>query len=323
MRIRLLRSGKFLTGGARYEGFLLEGLKKEFLNGPVEVITDKKVFGMITYQIQGLFLFIKGWLNSNADANIVTAKIALSSITRNLLTKNKTIIVLHNYDNNENKRLGLRNYFLILFSILKANPPRVCIVCVSPFFLDFFKKEFVNLPIYHIPNLFPVENYKIKVDQKDQKKILLGQYSLKNDNSVYVLAKLLTKAGYHSFFLTLNPNEASVKEDFEIKYVPFEEYLMEMATSYCSVAFTGEAEGWNRMAHESILVGTPVIGYARGGLGDLLRESDSYIVNTAEEAFDLIVNGKVVFKKNEAFIEKYDASNSKRYLDPLMKFILS
>jgi hypothetical protein len=32
------------------------------------------------------------------------------------------------------------------------------------------------------------------------------------------------------------------------------------------------------LAHESILIGTPVLGYGNGGLGELLKKSHSIIV---------------------------------------------
>jgi hypothetical protein len=35
----------------------------------------------------------------------------------------------------------------------------------------------------------------------------------------------------------------------------------------CTVCLIKVNEGWNRLAHESILIGTPVFGYGNGGLG--------------------------------------------------------
>ena len=37
-------------------------------------------------------------------------------------------------------------------------------------------------------------------------------------------------------------------------------------------------EGWNRIAHEAMLVGTPVIGNGSGGMSDLLVNGDQTII---------------------------------------------
>ncbi len=321
LHIRLLRHGTVLTGGARFEEFLIDALENELIHNSFGVKKDKVVFARLFHGIQNVFLIAKGFFNSNANTNIVPARLALSSIARNWFSKKKTVIVLHNFDNTDGKSIFLNYYFKVLFSILKSNPKRVCIVCVSPFFQQFFQKEFSNLPVFHVPNLFQTGQYRNYGTAKNEKKILLGQYSLKNDISIYDLAKKLSKNGFECFFLSLNPKETGKFEDYEIKYVSFDEYLNEMATSYCSLAFSGVDEGWPRMVHESILVGTPVIGYARGGLGDLLRESDSYIVRSVDETFDLIVSRKIELKVSDDFIKRYDVSKAPMYLGPLMKFI--
>ncbi|MDI1232945.1 MAG: hypothetical protein PSX81_01545, partial [bacterium] len=72
-------------------------------------------------------------------------------------------------------------------------------------------------------------------------------------------------------------------------------------------------EGWNRTAHESLLVNTPVIGFKRGGLGDLLKQSNSVIVNSVEEAYNCI-EGDVWVLPDEKFLEKYSIKNTTEYL---------
>jgi len=323
LHIRLLRHGTVLTGGARFEEFLIDNLAKALIERSVSVKTDRKIFNRLYRGFAHITLLWEGFYHSRADVNIVTLRLGLPSILRNLFSQNKTVIVLHNFDYNDGKKFYLKVYSKILFRVLRSNPARVCVICVSPYFRNFFQEEFKNLPVYKVPNLFRTENYRIANLKKDPKKILLGQYVSKNDPSVYDLAKMLSQKGYYCFFLTLDPELVSKHEYFDIKCVSFEEYLVEMASSYCSVALTGVNEGWPRMVHESILVGTPVIGYAKGGLGDLLRESDSYIVNSAEEAFELITKGEVTYRTSISFIEKYDVSHAVEFLEPVIKFILS
>jgi glycosyltransferase involved in cell wall biosynthesis len=253
----------------------------------------------------------------------VTDRIAISSIARNLFSNRKTIIILYNYDEDDHKSYYLNFYYKLLFSILKINLDRVCIICQSPYFQEYFSKKFQRIPIYRVSNLFSTEKYSKLQRGKDPKKILLGQFSYKNDHSVFELARKLAGSGYYCYFLTMDERAIGKFADYEVKSVLFDEYLYEMATSYCSIAFSRVKEGWNRMVHESILVGTPVIGYASGGLGDLLQESGSYIVQSADEAYDLIDHKKVILRTPGEFIEKYDESQWSTFLEPVIKFIRS
>ena len=320
LHIRLLRHGTFMSGGARFEDFLINSLEKEIINNSGSVKKDRILFERLFHGIQNVFLMAKGFYYSSADVNIVTARLALSSILRNLFSNRKTIIVLYNFDKDDSKRFYLKIYYNFLFGILKFNLKRTCIICQSTYFQQFFQDQFKKVPVYKVPNLFPAEKYKKHVD-RDHKKILLGQYSHKNDESVFKLAKRLNDSGYHCYFLSLDARLSVKYTDYEVKSVSFDEYLNEMATSYCSIAFSKVKEGWNRMAHESILVGTPVIGYDRGGLGDLLRESGSYIVSSVDEAFELIASRKIELKASGDFIKRYDVSNTPMCLEPLIKFI--
>jgi glycosyltransferase involved in cell wall biosynthesis len=69
-----------------------------------------------------------------------------------------------------------------------------------------------------------------------------------------------------------------------------ENYLQEMAASLYTLALPLFNEGWNRVAHESILVGTPVIGYPKGGLADLLKQSNSHMAHHKEDVLHIILN---------------------------------
>jgi hypothetical protein len=120
----------------------------------------------------------------------------------------------------------------------------------------------------------------------------------------------------------MRPEEVGKFEYYEVKQVPFDAYLSEMASSYCSLAFTKINEGWPRMVHESILVGTPVIGYDNGGLGNLLRQSNSYRVKNAQEAYDLITgNEPLEVKAPDSFAPAYDVASLGGWMKPVVEWV--
>jgi glycosyltransferase involved in cell wall biosynthesis len=53
--------------------------------------------------------------------------------------------------------------------------------------------------------------------------------------------------------------------------LPFRDYVCLLRSAEVVVTMSRFQEGWNRVAHEAMLVGTPVVGSGRGGMGELLR----------------------------------------------------
>jgi glycosyltransferase involved in cell wall biosynthesis len=51
----------------------------------------------------------------------------------------------------------------------------------------------------------------------------------------------------------------------------FRDYVCLLKAAQVVVTMSRFQEGWNRVAHEAMLVGTPVVGSGRGGMGELLR----------------------------------------------------
>lgn len=71
----------------------------------------------------------------------------------------------------------------------------------------------------------------------------------------------------------------------------FRDYVCLLRASDAVVTMSRFKEGWNRVAHEAMLVGTPVIGSGEGGMGELLRgggqmicEDPARIAQSVDEA---------------------------------------
>ncbi len=154
------------------------------------------------------------------------------------------------------------------------------------------------------------------IKNKKKKQIHLGQWSFKNHADVFEIAKQLTNQGFYCYFSTNFKDFASKTSTYEVVYFDkFENYLTQMALSEFTLALTGINEGWNRVAHESILVGTPVIAYAKAGLLDLVNESKSIAANNKEEVLQVIENKNV--QANPSLLAHYDLKNAADYLNKM------
>jgi hypothetical protein len=172
----------------------------------------------------------------------------------------------------------------------------------------------VSSDSYRTPLDMTVNPHYIK--NRKKKQIHLGQWSFKNHPDVFEIAKHLTSKDYYCYFSTNFKDFATKTPNYEVIYFDqFENYLTQMALSEFTLALTEINEGWNRVAHESILVGTPVIAYAKAGLLDLINESKSIAANNIEEVLKVIENKNV--QANLNLLTHYDIKNAADYLNTM------
>ncbi|MCF8429149.1 MAG: hypothetical protein K9G64_03370 [Bacteroidia bacterium] len=352
--IKYISYGKYETGGYKHELFFAEQLH-QFLNNKgenvsLEIVRKNRFY---TNPLAYLKLFLLG-LKANANFNILVARVALFAVLRNAFTQNKVYIVLHYFDSNDGKSFWLNLYYEALFFLLKNTKNKnISIVTVAPFWVQYFKEKIKNnIPVFHLPNFFDGKYYEKFIQKNSQfelknsqfersreqsnsvstpldmtvnphyiknrkkKQIHLGQWSFKNHPDVFEIAKQLTDQGYYCYFSTNFKDFATKTSTYEVVYFDqFENYLTQMAFSEFTLALTRINEGWNRVAHESILVGTPVIAYAKAGLLNLTNESKSIAANNMEEVLEAIENKNV--QANPSLLAHYDIKNVADYLNKM------
>lgn len=316
MRIRYISYGVHETGGSRHEKFLFDQAVEFYAQTQTvkpEQIRKNKYFQT---PLAHLELLIWSFFKSQAELNIVTAKTALMAVLRNWFNQKKVWIVMHNFNENDWSSPRLSWYYKTLFKLLrKKNDNKFKVIVVAPYWSHYFKQT-LQLPNVHLfPNFFKTNWYQSYCNEPKTKLIHLGQWSSKNDPAIFKLAEHLSQKGWQCYFTTLQPKQTQLSSaHYQIKYFEhFKDYIDAMAKSEYTLALSGIAEGWNRIAHESLLVCTTVIGYNKGGLGDLLKESKSYIVNSTEEAIQLIETNQKACASSE-FIHKYDLSQAEKYM---------
>ncbi len=273
----LIISTKQLTGGSIYEHLVYDILKERYS-------TDLLALNPIVPKyIPGRKLrFVKQLLPVNYTqyhtiiANVASVK-ALIKINK---VKNN-ILILHHIEHSN----GIKYYLDYLLNNYLINKLKYfnSIVTVS----EYWKKYLTNyLPpdkirviknsydiekIKSIINNFDEEEYKKKYSIPKNKIIIYGGNSLKN-KGVVELNKILKKNKYHLI--------TSGRKDIDCGNMhltlSYEDYLRLLKICDVTILLSKYEEGWNRIAHESILCGTPVIGNNTGGLGELIAETKQY-----------------------------------------------
>lgn len=320
LHIKYLSFGKYKTGGYRHEDFFTDTLCN-FLKQHGHAVNCRKKRPERFFE--GFFAHIQlllwGFAEAEADYNIVVGRLGLSATVRNMLSKSKVLIVLHNYDNKDKKSFGLRLYYGLLFAGIKyLRPGYVSIITVAPYWQHYFQNRLgKKAKVCLFPNFFDIDFYRQFRSTFKAKRIHLGQWNSKNHPDVFKIAEKLFSEGYDCYFST-NDKDAEKEHNFyRVVYDSFENYLHYMAQSEYTLAITGIKEGWNRMAHESILVGTPVIGYAKAGLGELLHQSKSLV---AKDPATVVQHVLLKHKPEtpESFFFNYAASSAKVYLEKIL-----
>ncbi|MCC6683431.1 MAG: glycosyltransferase [Bacteroidia bacterium] len=318
-----ISSGVAETGGYRQEQSLLKALSN-FYNSKGWTVTSQTKRAHRFYKGRAhLKLLWHGFVRSNADVNIVIWRMALPAIFRNLfIPTHKILIPVHHYDEREITGFTGRIYFKILLWILSnVKFSNVALVSLSSSWNEYFSRLLKGKnPAFLYPTLLSIHNYaQYRVSQK-MNRIYLGQFSSKQHQDIFAVAKKLTDAGFQCYFSTLDKKKEGKFDSYEVKYMSHGEYLEWMAQSKYTICFTGIDEGWNRVAHESILVGTYVIANNAGGLGDLVRESGSLMAGSADEIIRFVLTNKEP-ELNESFIERYDEKNTSVWLKPITDFL--
>lgn len=342
--IYYLSHGEQQTGGYFHEKFLAEELSKSYPQAHYQELRQWQYF---EDKMAHLRLFYWAFKQGTADVNICVARLALPVLLRNLFNKKKVLVVWHYYDEQDGKSKFLRSWYhlLIQFSLLFSKD-KLSFVGVAPFWKKYFTDQFNLKQVFLFPNFFEPSVYVPFRNSAKKKRVHLGQVSFKNSTEIVLIAEQLSALGYRCYQSTNDPKKVHQHACYEVVYFKdFEHYLKEMAASEYTLAMPSIREGWNRVAHESLLVGTQVIGFAKGGLADLLQGANAHIIRlkregdtqinyvkssitgedtpvlpTVTEAVEIIVTNKQL-ATNTTFLEKFTPKNLQEYLTPILNWV--
>lgn len=319
MRLLYLSHGSRNTGGYAHEQKLFKTLKAQLPAQSHEI--------RFTENFKGPQAWLRlAWMTSReakkADAVMTVARLAWPvwlAIRRN--PDKKMLLVLHNYDPNDGKpKLFYRFLDSFLLKIASAYPSRVRVVCVARHWQELFRKRF-DIDAFYYPNLFPEEPYRSirREAKKNVKLIHLGQWSAKANQMLYrKLIPMLEQRGYTCFF---SSTEAMNQNEFPVRhFLRKEDYLAALAESSVSIILNRVREGWSRVAHESFLVGTPVICLPGGGLEELCRLAGGRLVHSVEEITGLLENPET-WSLNPESLEPFQEHHAPEFVQPILQWL--
>lgn len=262
--------------------------------------------------------------HANADLVITVQRMAVPAILKSIFTRNKVFVVFHHYDKREKRSFLYHLNAWVLLKILSAAPSHVRVIVVAGFWKDFLLTKGIPAGvIMYFPNLFDTRLYeKYRSIEKNDRQIYLGQYSAKQHTSVPALIEKLTAGNYYCFYTTPYKTEKRMEKGAEILHLDFDEYLKKVASSSYTVCLGAFDEGWNRIAHESLLCNTAVIGNESGGLTDLISQSGQFLVTDSDKAYETIIHDQRR-EINSAFLRQYDLSQISYYAKPIIDFCIS
>jgi hypothetical protein len=265
-------------------------------------------------------LWVYAFRKANGAVNITVQRMALPVIIRSVFNRSKTLVIFHHYD--EREKLSIMYHFnaWLLLKLLGLGLSHVRVIVVAPYWHHYLLGRGISPDtVCLVPNLFDNEKYRQFSQVAKRKQVYFGQYGSKQHPDAYTLVNRLNDAGYTCFFTSPLEGQAIDTPAFKVLHLDFEAYCRQIAQSSYTVCFSGFSEGWNRVAHESVLLGTALIGNDAGGLGDLLRESSQLIAASADKAYNYIISGTMPVA-NSGFAERYHINRISYYAAPITRF---
>lgn len=320
--LQYISHGQSETGGYFHEKFLAQTLAEALENCSecyTEIRFRKNYKGPLAWLILGIQAF---FATNRNGVTITVSRLAWPVWLKKQLGRGKMLLVLHNYDESDGKPAL---YHRLLRSFLKKSaslPKRIAVITVAQYWKNFIESEF-RKPSILFPNFFNPAPYAFYagVARKNPKLIHLGQYSEKIDKKKYLL--LIHELKQRGFACYFSSNQPEFNSHFPISFFKTREaYLKQMAISGCTVILNQIKEGWNRVAHESLLVGTQIIVNPGAGPEELAIKFGGYVMNDIHEIVSLLTSDNIRPVNTDA-LKAHDENLAAEYIKPIIKFIQS
>ncbi len=191
------------------------------------------------------------------------------------------IAIIHHID----ESFGEKSFFgkLFLKQLLKNLRKVDMVVVVSEFWKSYLEERKVkNVKVIY--NAYELSDFQFNENDIES---LRDKLNLDPNKPTIYLGKIGHGKGIdkileyldHSKFNLVTSGKGKVQnENVKSFFLKREEFPMLLKISDVVLAMSTMPEGWNRIAHEALLVKTPVIGSGTGGMKELLEKSGQKVV---------------------------------------------
>ncbi len=288
----LFVSKKENTGGAAYEDQIKKILEGDYVVSVLELNSKKNnifFFTKLKYAYQ-----IKSYKPGKKYDILITNK---AGVYAGILKKqfNKKILIFHHYFSEESAYPVVRS---ILKNRLLSNLKNFDhIIVVADYWKKFVAQYVDERKIYLICNSFntkKIDTVKRSFQKTDFKK----KYNIPDDKIIVYAGNALKIKGYLDVIAQLDAakyfiiTSGNKDKNTQLKHLHLQldatEYIQLLCAADITVILSKFQEGWNRIAHESLICGTRVIGTDIAGFGELLHNASQIIYRDGDNLQELI-----------------------------------
>ncbi|MBK7843477.1 MAG: glycosyltransferase [Bdellovibrionales bacterium] len=311
IRIRKISTTRRGYGGNIYELYLEEFLEEygnfERLDLSFQSSGWFRLFEFPIYLFRLLCtsLFTHGFLIRNSQAALFPLK------------KKGGLTIVYHIDETLSplaSRLYQRLMATCFFFFSRKTDP---IVVIAQYWKDYFlNKGFTNVHLAYCP--FDVSKYQTSESEIESFKQKYGLDSKPSKPLVYIGNPQLKKGTHLAYEALKNEGYELVTSGEGPLILPgtknlslkFDDYITLLAACDVVVTFSQFKEGWCRVAHEAILVGTPVVGSGKGGMTEILEQTGQIVCPSTSLLRDSVKlaleRGKILSPKARIWAQSFD-----------------
>ena len=304
-------------GGRAYERLIDESFKD--IVRPYYIIKSKKFLSVIYSFFKSLIIF-NFFSNKNHLLTLQTIPF--------LNLRKKNILIVHHIDLSYDS-FSMRIYYKICLTILKVMRNFISeIVVVSSYWEDYMKKMgFSN--VTKIYNSFELSEFKFSEVEID---VFKNKHKLNTNKPIVYVGNLRAKKGAENVYNVLKDKKyifvGSGSSTYHIDGIRcfdlnYRDYLLLLKSSDLVILMSEFEEGWNRTAHEAILLDKKVVGSGRGGMKELLMKTNNTICINIKQ-LNKIVERQLLEKTDDQtiFLQDFNIDYFKREWKVLLnKFV--
>jgi glycosyltransferase involved in cell wall biosynthesis len=258
-----------ITGGDIYNRMVFDALKKRGFQVSARNGYLRCYQGRGSTYIDSLYTFLMTGSKAG-DIDLMDYRVAMSCSGRH---RGKRMIILFHYDINETRKKRKQRFFFRRFLKNAREAKLIVIAQCWKTFLESWGLTDIDIVYcaYDVAAYRPYlsrRDFLKRFDLPDKPIIYLGKNSIPKTLKAYQIVKELET----DYLLVTTGPRREFKGPLHLD-LNFAEYSSLLHWSGVTLLLPRFAEGWSRIAHESIICGTPVIGNGCGGMKELLMKT--------------------------------------------------